>query len=194
MEALNSKIIKQNKNKNLSISNEVNFNFFSNNNTIKNSTMPINENEISNIENKETTNEPGSSSDNTSNNLLSQYNLFLNKNFLGRFTPIEKFNIINKLSAIIFGKIKRDLSLILKRKKLATELLKLKNSYKDKLIQKKLLYAIIQEKMFRDFNYRKKLKDLRKKLMDEKIERLRYRNQVYIMRTYGIYRAENYSR
>ena len=193
MEALHSKILKQNKNKNLTISKEVNFNFFSNNNSIKSDSEPINENEISISGNKETSNE-SDNTNNSSDNLLAQYNLLLNKNFLGRFTPLEKFNIINKLSIIIFEKIKRDLSLILKRKKFANELLKLKNSYKDKLIQKKLLYSIIQQKMFRDFNCRKKLKDLRKKLMDEKIERLRYRNQVYIMRTYGIYRPENYSR
>ena len=193
MEALHSKILKQNKNKNLTISKEVNFNFFSNNNSIKSDSEPINENEISISGNKETSNE-SDNTNNTSDNLLAQYNLLLNKNFLGRFTPLEKFNIINKLSIIIFEKIKRDLSLILKRKKFTNELLKLKNSYKDKLIQKKLLYSIIQQKMFRDFNCRKKLKDLRKKLMDEKIERLRYRNQVYIMRTYGIYRPENYSR
>ena len=193
MEALHSKILKQNKNKNLTISKEVNFNFFSNNNSIKNDSEPINENEISISGNKETSNE-SDNANNTSDNLLAQYNLLLNKNFLGRFKPLEKFNIINKLSIIIFEKIKRDLSLILKRKKFTNELLKLKNSYKDKLIQKKLLYSIIQQKMFRDFNCRKKLKDLRRKLMDEKIERLRYRNQVYIMRTYGIYRPENYSR
>ena len=193
MEALHSKILKQNKNKNLTISKEVNFNFFSNNNSIKSDSEPINENEISISGNKETSNE-SDNTNNSSDNLLAQYNLLLNKNFLGRFKPLEKFNIINKLSIIIFEKIKRDLSLILKRKKFANELLKLKNSYKDKLIQKKLLYSIIQQKMFRDFNCRKKLKDLRKKLMDEKIERLRYRNQVYIMRTYGIYRPENYSR
>ena len=191
MENLQSKILKQNKNKNLIVSNEINFNFFSN--SIKNSTESINENKITISGNKETSNESDNSC-NSSDNLLSQYNLLLNKNFLGRFSPLEKFNIINKLSIIIFEKIKRDLSLILKRKKFANELLKLKNSYKDKLIQKKLLYSIIQEKMFRDFNCRKKLKDLRKKLMDEKIEKLRYRNQVYIMRTYGIYRPENYSR
>ena len=193
MEALHSKILKQNKNKNLTISKEVNFNFFSNNNSIKSDSEPINENEISISGNKETSNE-SDNTNNSSDNLLAQYNLLLNKNFLGRFKPLEKFNIINKLSIIIFEKIKRDLSLILKRKKFTNELLKLKNSYKDKLIQKKLLYSIIQQKMFRDFNCRKKLKDLRKKLMDEKIERLRYRNQVYIMRTYGIYRPENYSR
>ena len=193
MEALHSKILKQNKNKNLTISKEVNFNFFSNNNSIKSDSEPINENEILISGNKETSNE-SDNANNSSDNLLAQYNLLLNKNFLGRFKPLEKFNIINKLSIIIFEKIKRDLSLILKRKKFANELLKLKNSYKDKLIQKKLLYSIIQQKMFRDFNCRKKLKDLRKKLMDEKIDRLRYRNQVYIMRTYGIYRPENYSR
>ena len=41
--------------------------------------------------------------------------------------------------------------------------------------------------MLRDYNLKRKLKDLRKKLMDEKISCLRNKNLVYIMKTYGIY-------
>ena len=119
--------------------------------------------------------------------IYSKYNSLFNENILGRFSILEKINIINKLNLILFNKIKRELQLQLKRKQLENELLKLKNNFKDNLIKQKKLYSLIQQKMLRDYNLKRKLKDLRKKLMDEKISCLRNKNLVYIMKTYGIY-------
>ena len=119
--------------------------------------------------------------------IYSKYNSLFNDNILGRFSILEKINIINKLNLILFNKIKRELQLQLKRKQLENELLKLKNNFKDNLIKQKKLYSLIQQKMLRDYNLKRKLKDLRKKLMDEKISCLRNKNLVYIMKTYGIY-------
>ena len=119
--------------------------------------------------------------------IYSKYNSLFNENILGRFSILEKINIINKLNLILFNKIKRELQLQLKRKQLENELLKLKNNFKDNLIKQKKLYSLIQQKMLRDYNLKRKLKDLRKKLMDEKISSLRNKNLVYIMKTYGIY-------
>ena len=75
-------------------------------------------------------------------------------------------------------------------KKIENKLLLLKNRYKKDLILQKKLHSIVQEKMLRDINLKKNLKDLRKKLMDEKIEKLNYKNLVFIMRAYGIYRED----
>ena len=119
--------------------------------------------------------------------IYSKYNSLFNENILGRFSILEKINIINKLNLILFNKIKKELQLQLKRKQLENELLKLKNNFKDNLIKQKKLYSLIQQKMLRDYNLKRKLKDLRKKLMDEKISCLRNKNLVYIMKTYGIY-------
>ena len=119
--------------------------------------------------------------------IYSKYNSLFNENILGRFSILEKINIINKLNLILFNKIKKELQLQLKRKQLENELLKLKNNFKDNLIKQKKLYSLIQQKMLRDYNLKRKLKDLRKKLMDEKISSLRNKNLVYIMKTYGIY-------
>jgi len=123
--------------------------------------------------------------------IYSKYNSLFNDNILGRFSILEKINIINKLNLILFNKIKRELQLQLKRKQLENELLKLKNNFKDNLIKQKKLYSLIQQKMLRDYNLKRKLKDLRKKLMDEKISCLRNKNLVYIMKTYGIYNENN---
>ena len=119
--------------------------------------------------------------------IYSKYNSLFNENILGRFSILEKINIINKLNLILFNKIKKELQLQLKRKQLENELLKLKNNFKDNLIKQKKLYSLIQQKMLRDYNLKRKLKDLRKKLMDEKISCLRNKNLIYIMKTYGIY-------
>ena len=119
-----------------------------------------------------------------------KYNSLFNVNILGRFTVLQKINIINKLNIILFNKIKKELQLQLKRKQLENKLLKIRNNFKDKLIKKKKLYSLIQEKMLRDYNVKRKLKDLRKKLMDEKISTLRYKNLTYLMKTYGIYNED----
>ena len=123
-----------------------------------------------------------------------KYKALFNENILGRFTVFQKINIINKLNIILFNKIKKELELQLKRKQLENELLKIRNGYKDRLIQKKKLYSLIQQKMLRDYNFKRKLKDLRKKLMDEKINVLRYKNLIYIMKSYGIYNENKYFR
>ena len=123
-----------------------------------------------------------------------KYNSLFNDNILGRFSVLQKINIINKLNIILFNKIKKELQLQLKRKQLENELLKIRNSFKDKLIKKKKLYSLIQEKMLRDYNIKRKLKDLRKKLMDERISALRYKNLTYIMKSYGIYNEDKYFR
>ena len=116
-----------------------------------------------------------------------KYNTLFNDDILGRFTILQKINIINKLNLILFNKIKKELQLQLKRKQLENQLLKIRNGYKDKLIKKKKLYSLIQQKMLRDYNFKRKLKDIRKKLMDEKINILRDKNLTYIMKSYGIY-------
>ena len=78
----------------------------------------------------------------------------------------------------------------LQRKRLENKILIIKSRYKTALILQKKLHSLIQEKMLRDFNFKKNLKDLRKKLMDEKIEKLKYKNLVFIMKAYGIYRED----
>ena len=74
----------------------------------------------------------------------------------------------------------------LRRKRLENKILLIKSRIKTNLILQKKMQSLIQQKMIRDFNFKKKLKDLRKKLMDEKIEKLKYKNIVCIMRAYGI--------
>ena len=132
-----------------------------------------------------------------SNNIIEEKNIDLydysplySDKVLGRFSLSEKINIINKLNIIIYGKIKKELLIELKRKRIENKLLLIKSQYKTALILQKRLHSLVQEKMLRDFNFKKNLKDLRKKLMDEKIEKLKYKNLVFIMRTYGIYREE----
>ena len=132
-----------------------------------------------------------------SNNIIEEKNIDLydysplySDKVLGRFSLSDKINIINKLNIIIYGKIKKELLIELKRKKIENKLLLIKSRYKTALILQKRLHSLVQEKMLRDFNFKKNLKDLRKKLMDEKIEKLKYKNLVFIMRTYGIYREE----
>ena len=124
------------------------------------------------------------------NNDLYDYSPLYSDKVLGRFSLSDKINIINKLNIIIYGKIKKELLIELKRKKIENKLLLIKSRYKTALILQKRLHSLVQEKMLRDFNFKKNLKDLRKKLMDEKIEKLKYKNLVFIMRTYGIYREE----
>ena len=121
---------------------------------------------------------------------LYDYSPLYSDKVLGRFSLSEKINIINKLNIIIYGKIKKELLIELKRKRIENKLLLIKSQYKTALILQKRLHSLVQEKMLRDFNFKKNLKDLRKKLMDEKIEKLKYKNLVFIMRTYGIYREE----
>ena len=116
-----------------------------------------------------------------------KYNTLFNDDILSRFSVLQKINIINKLNLLLFNKIKKELQLQLKRKQLENQLLKIRNRYKDKLIKKKKLYSLIQQKMLRDYNFKRKLKDIRKKLMDQKICILRDKNLTYIMKSYGIY-------
>ena len=146
---------------------------------------------------KSKTNENKNNTNNNSDafeDLFLKYSSLFNDDILGRFTVLQKINIVNKLNIVLFNKIKKELQLQLKRKQLENELLKLRNGYKDKLIKKKKLYSLIQQKMLKDYNFKRKLKDLRKKLMDERINFLRYKNLMYIMRSYGICNEEKYYR
>ena len=146
-------------------------------------------NEDNNINNKYQENNIKKDND-IFDDIFLKYNSLFNDNILKRFSIFQKINIINKLNLILFNKIKKELELQLKRKQLENQLLKIRNGYKDKLIKKKKLYSLIQQKMLRDYNFKKKLKDLRKKLMDEKINLLREKNLEYIMKSYGIYNED----
>ena len=128
--------------------------------------------------------------DNNDNNDLYNFNFLTDKNILGRFTSSEKLYIINKLNVLVYNKIKRELMIELRRKRLENKILLIKSRIKTNLILQKKMQSLIQQKMIRDFNFKKKLKDLRKKLMDEKIEKLKYKNIVCIMRAYGIYNED----
>ena len=165
----------------------------------KNSIIPSKESKVIIINKKE--NQKSNKIDNSiennninNNNLFDdlylKYNSLFNENILGRFSVLQKINIINKLNIILFNKIKKELELQLKRKQLENNLLKLKNGYKDRLIKKKKLYSLIQQKMLRDYNFKRQLKNIRKKIMDERINILRYKNLTYIMKSYGIYNED----
>ena len=172
----------------------------------KNTFIPTNESKIilinSNNKDIQTLNKITSNNkdtiieNNNSNNndifddIFLKYSTLFNDNILGRFTVLQKINIINKLNLILFNKIKKELELQLKRKQLENQLLKLRNGYKDKLIKKKKLYSLIQQKMLRDYNFKRQLKNIRKKIMDERINILRYKNLTYIMKSYGIYNED----
>ena len=142
----------------------------------------INEKEENSIDenNKENKN-------NSENNDCNDYKFLEDKNILGRFSISEKFNIINKLNVLVYNKIKKELMIELKNKRLENKILLIKSRIKTHLILQKKLQSLVQQRMIRDFNFKKKLKDLRKKLMDEKIEKLKYKNIVCIMKAYGIY-------
>ena len=127
---------------------------------------------------------------NSENNDCNDYKFLEDKNILGRFSISEKFNIINKLNVLVYNKIKKELMIELKNKRLENKILLIKSRIKTHLILQKKLQSLVQQRMIRDFNFKKKLKDLRKKLMDEKIEKLKYKNIVCIMRAYGIYNED----
>ena len=141
----------------------------------------------SNSDNLENKNKCNQSSD---NNDFYDYGILYGDKILGRFSVQEKINIINKLNIIVYGKIKKELLMELERKRFENKLLQIKSQYKTALILQKKLHSLVQEKMLRDFFFKKNLKDLRKKLMDEKIEKLKYKNLVFIMKAYGIYRGD----
>ena len=145
----------------------------------------INEKEENSIDenNKENKN-------NSENNDCNDYKFLEDKNILGRFSISDKFNIINKLNVLVYNKIKKELMIELKNKRLENKILLIKSRIKTHLILQKKLQSLVQQRMIRDFNFKKKLKDLRKKLMDEKIEKLKYKNIVCIMRAYGIYNED----
>ena len=119
-----------------------------------------------------------------------EYNFLKDNKILGRFTFSQKLYIINKLNVIVYNRIKKELMIELKRKRLENKILMIKSRIKTKLILQKKMQSLVQQKMIRDFNFKKKLKDLRKKLMDEKIENLKYKNIVCIMKSYGIFRED----
>ena len=127
---------------------------------------------------------------NEENNGENNYNFLKDDKILGRFSLQEKLYIINKLNVIVYNKIKQELMIELKRKRLENKILLIKSRIKTNLILHKKLQSLVQQKMIRDFNFKKKLKDFRKKLMDEKIESLKYKNIVCIMKAYGIYRED----
>lgn len=128
--------------------------------------------------------------DDNENNEETNYKFLNDDKVLGRFSPTQKLYIINKLNVIVYNRIKKELMIELKRKKLENKILMIKSRIKTNLISHKKLQSLIQQKMIRDFNFKKKLKDLRKKLMDEKIENLKYKNIVCIMKAYGIFRED----
>ena len=140
-----------------------------------------------NSDNLENKNKCNQSSD---NNDFYDYGILYGDKILGRFSVQEKISIINKLNIIVYGKIKKELLMELERKRFENKLLQIKSQYKTALILQKKLHSLVQEKMLRDFFFKKNLKDLRKKLMDEKIEKLKYKNLVFIMKAYGIYRGD----
>ena len=156
------------------------------NNNIKSNDNIINEenDKKEEIDNKKSENED------TQNNDVYDYRALYSDKVLGRFSLHEKIIIINKLNIIVYSKIKKELIMELQRKRLENKILIIKSRYKTALILQKKLHSLIQEKMLRDFNFKKNLKDLRKKLMDEKIEKLKYKNLVFIMKAYGIYRED----
>ena len=127
---------------------------------------------------------------NEESNAENNYNFLKDDKILGRFSLQEKLYIINKLNVIVYNKIKQELMIELKRKRLENKILLIKSKIKTNLILHKKLQSLVQQKMIRDFNFKKKLKDFRKKLMDEKIESLKYKNIVCIMKAYGIYRED----
>ena len=141
----------------------------------------------SNSDNLENKNKCNQSSD---NNDVYDYGILYGNKILGRFSVQEKISIINKLNIIVYGKIKKELLMELERKRFENKILQIKSQYKTALILQKKLHSLVQEKMLRDFFFKKNLKDLRKKLMDEKIEKLKYKNLVFIMKAYGIYRGD----
>ena len=124
------------------------------------------------------------------NNEDDEYNFLKDNKILGRFTFSQKLYIINKLNVIVYNRIKKELMIELKRKRLENKILMIKSRIKTKLILQKKMQSLVQQKMIRDFNFKKKLKDLRKKLMDEKIDNLKYKNIVCIMKSYGIFRED----
>ena len=132
----------------------------------------------------------GNENNGNDNNETDNYNFLNNNKILGRFTPSEKLYIINKLNVIVYNKIKKELMIELQRKRLENKVLLIKSRIKTNLILQKKMQSLVQQKMIRDFNFKKKLKDLRKKLMDEKIENLKYKNIVCIMRAYGIFHED----
>ena len=118
------------------------------------------------------------------------YRALYDNSILGRFSLHEKICIINKLNIIVYSKIKKELIIELNKKRFENKILLIKSRYKTDLILTKKLHSLVQEKMLRDFNFKKNLKDLRKKLMDEKIEKLKYKNLVFIMKAYGIFTGD----
>ena len=163
-------------------------------NSVKDENKIIEEN-IINEENKNNTNNninniQEKDQENNNNNEGNDYNFLNDNKILGRFTLAEKLYIINKLNVIVYNKIKKELMMELRRKRLENKILMINSKIKTNLILHKKLHSLIQEKMIRDYNYKKKLKDFRKKLMDEKIENLKYKNIVCIMKAYGIYQED----
>ena len=170
--------------------------------------MEINNNLSLNSDNKEKEEKNKILEENNNNNIINNegdnkeddnndfydYRVLYSDKVLGRFSLHEKISIINKLNIIVMGRIKKELIMELNKKRFENKLLLIKSRYKTALILQKRLHSLVQEKMLRDFNFKKNLKDLRKKLMDEKIEKLKYKNLVFIMRTYGIYREDKYYR
>ena len=134
--------------------------------------------------------ENNNNNNNEESNVENNYNFLKDDKILGRFSLQEKLYIINKLNVIVYNKIKQELMIELKRKRLENKILLIKSRIKTNLILHKKLQSLVQQKMIRDFNFKKKLKDFRKKLMDEKIESLKYKNIVCIMKAYGIYRED----
>ena len=128
--------------------------------------------------------------ENNNNKDINDYSFLSDDKILGRFSLAQKIYILNKLNILVFNKIKKELMMELNRKRLENKILMINSKIKTNLILHKKLYSLLQEKMIRDYNYKKKLKDFRKKLMDEKIENLKYKNIVCIMKAYGIYQED----
>ncbi len=159
----------------------------------ENENSEFNKNENNNFDNINiiiNSNENMNNQENNNNKDINDYSFLSDDKILGRFSLAQKICILNKLNILVFNKIKKELMMELNRKRLENKILMINSKIKTNLILHKKLYSLLQEKMIRDYNYKKKLKDFRKKLMDEKIENLKYKNIVCIMKAYGIYQED----
>ena len=89
------------------------------------------------------------------NNEDDEYNFLKDNKILGRFTFSQKLYIINKLNVIVYNRIKKELMIELKRKRLENKILMIKSRIKTKLILQKKMQSLVQQKMIRDFNFKK---------------------------------------
>ena len=83
--------------------------------------------------------------DDNENNEETNYKFLNDDKILGRFSPTQKLYIINKLNVIVYNRIKKELMIELKRKKLENKILLIKSRIKTNLISHKKLQSLIQQ-------------------------------------------------